>query len=221
MMESFSRILQRLLITTCEYSSRNHFGGTNPFKIQVNFDIPTFEGQIYANGLEKLLNLLEGYLFVHNFSNRENIVFSLLKVVPYVQHWMEIYFEQKSIEESRIFGAKATWNYFLDAIKEQYYLVGNYNDKYMRWTTICEERDQTILEFTDTFHILHTMLSIIDFEQHMVLKYYGVLSRTSKNWRFWTSRRWEVLIDMFSKSRKKLSRGIRGSLDLRMHHNRS
>jgi hypothetical protein len=49
-------------------SSRDHFGGTSPFKVQVNFDIPIFEGQIDADALEKWLNLLEGYFSVHNFS---------------------------------------------------------------------------------------------------------------------------------------------------------
>jgi hypothetical protein len=44
MMENFSHILQCLPITTGTYSSRNHFGGTSPFKVQVNFDIPIFEG---------------------------------------------------------------------------------------------------------------------------------------------------------------------------------
>jgi hypothetical protein len=45
---------------------------------------------------------------------------------------------------------------------------------------------------------------------------------TSKHkWSFWTSRRWEPLIDMLSKSSKNLSRGISGSLDLRMHHNKA
>jgi hypothetical protein len=48
MMENFSHILQRLPIATCTYSSNNHFGGTSPFKVQVNFDIPIFEGQIDA-----------------------------------------------------------------------------------------------------------------------------------------------------------------------------
>jgi hypothetical protein len=28
-----------------------------------------------------------------------------------------------------------TWDSFLDAIKEQYYLVGSYEDQYTRWTT--------------------------------------------------------------------------------------
>jgi hypothetical protein len=46
MMENFSHILKRLPIASDAYSSSDHFGGTSPFKVQVNFDIPVFEGQI-------------------------------------------------------------------------------------------------------------------------------------------------------------------------------
>ena len=35
MMEKFSHILQRLFIATDASSSRDHFGGTSPFKVQV------------------------------------------------------------------------------------------------------------------------------------------------------------------------------------------
>jgi hypothetical protein len=49
MMENFAHILQCLLIASGAYSSREHFGGTFPFKVQVNFDIPVFEGQIDAD----------------------------------------------------------------------------------------------------------------------------------------------------------------------------
>jgi hypothetical protein len=87
MMENFSHILQPLPITTGAYSSSGHFGRTYPFKVQVNFDIPVFEGQIDVDSLEKWLNLLEGYFYVHNFSNRENITFTLLKALPHVKHW--------------------------------------------------------------------------------------------------------------------------------------
>ena len=55
--------------------SDSKFGGTYPFKVQVNFDILVFEGQIDVDSLEKWLNLLEGYFFVHNFFDRENITF--------------------------------------------------------------------------------------------------------------------------------------------------
>jgi hypothetical protein len=67
MMENFSHILKCLSIASGAYSSRGHFGGTSPFKVQVNFDIPVFEGQIDAEALEKWLTLLEGYFSVHNF----------------------------------------------------------------------------------------------------------------------------------------------------------
>ena len=48
MMENFAHILQCLLIALGASSSSGHFGGTSPFKVQVNFDIPVFEGQIDA-----------------------------------------------------------------------------------------------------------------------------------------------------------------------------
>jgi hypothetical protein len=91
MIENLSHILQHLLITIGASSSSDHFGGTSPFKVQVNFDIPIFEGQIDAHALEKWLNMLEGYFSIHNFSDRENITFALLKALPHVKYWWETY----------------------------------------------------------------------------------------------------------------------------------
>ena len=41
--------------------------GTTPFKVQVNFKILVFEGQIDVDAIDKWLNLLEGYFSVHDF----------------------------------------------------------------------------------------------------------------------------------------------------------
>jgi hypothetical protein len=177
MMENFSHILQRLPIASGSSSSSDHFGGTSPFKVQVNFDIPVFEGQIDADTLDKWLNLLEGYFSVHNFSDKEKITFALLKALPHVKHWWETYWEQSSTEESGIYGAEPTWDFFVDAVKEQYYPVGNYEEQYMRWTTLRQERGQAVPEFTNTFHTLRTKLGIKDSERHLVLKYRGALHR--------------------------------------------
>jgi hypothetical protein len=65
----------------------------------------------------------------------------------------------------------------VDVVKEQYYPVGNYEDQYMRWTTLRQERGQVVPEFTNTFHILCTNLGIKHFELHLVLKYCGALQR--------------------------------------------
>jgi hypothetical protein len=58
MIENFSHILQCLPIALGTSSSRDHFGGTSPFKVHVNFDIHVFEGQIDADALDKWLNIL-------------------------------------------------------------------------------------------------------------------------------------------------------------------
>ena len=55
--------------------------------------------------------------------------------------------------------------------------VGNYEDQYMRWTTLRQERGQAVPEFTNTFHTLRTKLGIKDSERHLVLKYRGALHR--------------------------------------------
>jgi hemerythrin len=44
MMENFTQILRRLQMVTEASSTNNHFEGVTPFKVQVNFDIPLFEG---------------------------------------------------------------------------------------------------------------------------------------------------------------------------------
>jgi hypothetical protein len=120
MMENFFHILQCLPIATDTSSSSSHFGGTSPFKVQVNFDISVFEGRIDAKALDKWLNLLEGYFSVHKFFDKEKITFTFLKVLPHVKHWWETYWEQSSTEESELYGVDPTWNFFVDAVKEQY-----------------------------------------------------------------------------------------------------
>jgi hypothetical protein len=65
----------------------------------------------------------------------------------------------------------------VDAVKEQYYPVGNYEHQYMRWTTLWKERGQVVLEFTNTFHTLCTKLVITESKRHLVLKYHGDLHR--------------------------------------------
>jgi hypothetical protein len=54
MMENFAHILQWLPIGDTSSLS----GHTTPFKVQVNFDIPLFEGLIDVDVVDKWLNLL-------------------------------------------------------------------------------------------------------------------------------------------------------------------
>ena len=63
MMDIFSQILCQLPTTSDVSTSSGYSGSAPPFKVQVNFDILVFEGQIDADALEKWLNMLEGYFF--------------------------------------------------------------------------------------------------------------------------------------------------------------
>jgi hypothetical protein len=103
-MDSFVQILRRL--PTCDASSSN--GGVATFKVQINFDISIFEGQIDVDVVDKWLNLLEVYFSVHNFLNRENITFWVLKVIPHVKDWWETLCEQKETNEPSLFTVMVT-----------------------------------------------------------------------------------------------------------------
>jgi hypothetical protein len=66
MMGIFVQILQRIPT----YDPYSLSGGTTPFKVHINFDIPIFEGHIDADAIDKWLNMLEWYFSVRNFSNK-------------------------------------------------------------------------------------------------------------------------------------------------------
>jgi len=173
MIDSFVKILRQLPTGDTSSSSR----GTDPFKVHINFDIPLFEVQIDIDGVDKWLNMLEGYFFVHNFSIIEKITFALVKVIPHVKYWWEILCEKKEREEPSLFTVMVTWKSFKDVIKEQYYPVGSYDDMYTKSTTLQQERDQAVSEFTNIFHTLHTKLGIKDSDQYLMLKYCGGIHR--------------------------------------------
>ena len=84
MMDNFAQILQQLPRGDAS-ASNSYSGNVTPFKVQVNFEIPIFEGQIDADVVNKWLNLLEGYFSVHEFLSQEKIVFTLLKAAPHIK----------------------------------------------------------------------------------------------------------------------------------------
>jgi hypothetical protein len=117
-----------------------------------------------VEALDKWLNMLEGYFSIHHFSNRENITFALLKALPHVKHWWETYWEKSSTEESGIYGVEPTWDFLWMRLRNSITLLAIMKTRYMRWTTLHQERGQEVLEFTNTFHTLRTKLGIKDSE---------------------------------------------------------
>ena len=113
---------------------------------------------------------------VQDFFDWEKITFTLLKATPHVKDSWETYCERKDKEESSLFSVVPTWNSFRDSIKGQYYPVGSYEDKYIQWTTLRQQRDQDVHELMNLFHTLHTKSGIKDSEKHLMLKYHSLFS---------------------------------------------
>ena len=94
MMDKFAHILQRLPTGDASASS-SHSGGATPFKVQVKFDIPIFNGQIDVDIVDIWWNIFEEYFLVHDFSDQEKIIFALLKAAPHFKDRWETYYEKK------------------------------------------------------------------------------------------------------------------------------
>ena len=74
--------------------------------------------------------------FFHNFSDRENITFLILKVIPHVKYWWETFCEKEETKESSLFSVAPNKCSFRDVIKEQYYHVGSHHKLYREWTPL-------------------------------------------------------------------------------------
>ena len=113
--------------------SNPKFGGQTPFKVQVNFNIPTFQGKIDADVVDDWLSELERYFCVNNFSDIEKITFPLLKDENHVKLPWEVHLTieenqeaQDEHEFSMMFDGKPTWEKFVEHIIQEYYPKDTY-----------------------------------------------------------------------------------------------
>ena len=111
-----------------------------------------------------MVKSVRGLLLYSKFFDSENITFALLKYLPHVKDWWNGYCERHEKEDADIVETKPTWASFVDAVKEEFYPVGNYDDQYTRWMTLRQGRDQTVMEYTNIFHTLCSKMGIRDSE---------------------------------------------------------
>ena len=149
------------------------FGGQTPFKVQINFDIMTFQGKIDADVVDDWLSKLERYFCVNNFLDIEKITFSLLKVENHVNFSWQAHLTAKENQEAQdehkfsvMFDRKPTWEEFVEHIKQEYYPEDTYEQKYMQWRLLQQKKDQSVQEYTNIFHALSTKLGIKDSGKH-------------------------------------------------------
>ena len=89
MFTQFSEILMRVIANSGESSMRYHFDKINPFKVQMNLDIPNLEGKIDVKSIENWVQQLESYYSINQLSKEENITIASLKMSTFVHCWWE------------------------------------------------------------------------------------------------------------------------------------
>ena len=104
--------------------SNPKFGRQTPFKVQVNFDIPNFQGKIDVDVVDDWLSKLERYFCVNNISDIEKITFTLLKVENHVKLAWEAHSTTKENQEAQdeckffvMIDGKPTCKEFLEHVK--------------------------------------------------------------------------------------------------------
>jgi hypothetical protein len=133
-------------------------------------------------------------------------------VFPYANK--DTYSKKRAIEESVIFVVSPTWDSFQNAIKEQYYHVGSYEEHYIKWTTYARKwtrqyQISPIFSIPCTPNWVSKTLSDIRYSNTTIFW----IDTFKQKWIFCTSHHWVRIIDMLSRSSINLRR-IGESLDL-------
>ena len=89
MFAQFSEILIRVTSNTEESSTRHHSNKINPFKVQMNLDIPNLEGNIDMESVDNWVQQMESYYAMNQLFKAEKITIASLKMSTYVHCWWE------------------------------------------------------------------------------------------------------------------------------------
>jgi hypothetical protein len=166
MMENFSHILQCLPITTFTSSSSKHFRRTSPFKVQVNFDILVFEGQIDVDALEKWLNLL-GHFPVHNFPKGKRSPSHSSRLSPMSNIGGKITGRKVPQSNLEYMGSSPLGIFLWMWSRNNTTLLITMNTNTRDGPHCGQEKSQTMSYFTNNFDTLHTKLGIKEFERNL------------------------------------------------------
>ena len=86
MFAQFSEIPMRVTSNSGEPSTRPHSDKINPFKVQMNMDIPNLEGNIDTESVNNWVQKLESYYVVNQLFEVENITIASLKMSTFI-YW--------------------------------------------------------------------------------------------------------------------------------------
>jgi hypothetical protein len=95
---------------------------------------------------------------------------TLLKSRPHIKYG-EVLTMCSMLNTSKMYVTSSTSGDFINTLEDEHLHVGNYEEQYTRQIVLHSGKDQLVLEYSNTFHTLHTNMCIKDSKKHLVLKY--------------------------------------------------
>lgn len=144
---------------------------STPLKLEVKFDLPTFDGEVNAKKLDHWLKQIEVYYRIQKIvKDEDKIQLATLKMSGNALIWwkscMQNYMEN---ENESLNVCLASWTHFIQLLRDQFYPLGYHQKVVMEWQNLCQSKGQS------------TMLGISLNSQDTLLKYIGGLNNYLKH----------------------------------------
>ena len=123
-----------------ESSTRPDSDKINPFKVQMNMDIPNLEGNTNAESIGNWVQQQESFYNVNQHSEEENITISSLKMSTSVHYSWENLLTKMEKEGDPI----NTWVKFVEYVQREFYPPKYLEEKYKKWQQSRQWKDQSV-----------------------------------------------------------------------------
>jgi hypothetical protein len=153
---------------------KTHHSSDMPLlKLDVKFNLPTYDGELDAKKLDNWIRQLEVYCRIQRIVEDETkIQLASLKMGGTTLIW----WERKTKDDLKKSGKTiSSWNDFVIALKQQFYPLAYMQQEMMNWKSLRQAKGQSVQEYTQTFRKKALNLGIPLYTQETLLKYIGGL----------------------------------------------
>ena len=118
-------------------------------KLDVKFQLPTYDGELDAEKLDNWVRRLEVYCRIQRIVDDETMIqLASLKLGVTTLIW----WENKTKDDLRKSGKIiSSWNYFVTALKKQFYPLAYMQQEMMNWQSLKQAKGQSVQEYTQEF----------------------------------------------------------------------
>ena len=110
-------------------------------KVDFKVEIPNYDGTVDVEKLDDWIDRLETYFSLGEYSSREKIKASTLKLSKHALTWWKSY--KRKVNYSEV-----TWKTFKELLKKQFYPVGFLEQRWSSWYNLRQRYVQSVQEYT-------------------------------------------------------------------------